>query len=98
MLEAARAVRQFVEGQSRDTFLGDRMRQMAVERAIEIIGEAARRVSDELKLKHPEIPWRRIIGQRNVLAHDYGEIDQARIWALADRDIIDLVRKLERLA
>ncbi|MSP88385.1 MAG: DUF86 domain-containing protein [Alphaproteobacteria bacterium] len=74
------------------------MRQMAVEQAIEIIGEAARRVSKELKLKHTEIPWSRIVGQRNVLAHDYGEIDQARIWALADRDIVDLLYKLERLA
>jgi uncharacterized protein with HEPN domain len=46
-----------------------------VERNIEIIGEAARRISDDLKQEYPEIPWRKIITQRNVLIHDYDDID-----------------------
>jgi uncharacterized protein with HEPN domain len=58
--------------------LADRKTQLALERAIEIIGEAARRVSDSFKADHTEIPWRSIVAQRHVLAHEYGEIRQER--------------------
>ena len=64
---------------------------------IEIIGEAARNVSDEVKRAHPEIPWRRIISQRNVLAHEYGEIKQERIWRVASEGIPVLIAQLEKL-
>ena len=56
------------------------MLRAAVERNIEIIGEAARRISDDLKQEHPEIPWRKIIAQRNVLIHEYDDIDYKEIW------------------
>jgi uncharacterized protein with HEPN domain len=55
----------------------------AVERHIEIIGEAAARVSRAFRAAHPDIPWRRIIAQRNILAHEYGEIDDALVWRVA---------------
>ncbi len=73
------------------------MRQMAVERAMEITGEAAARVSAEFRAAHPEVPWRAIIGQRNVLAHKYGEIEQDRIWTVATTDIPHLIGQLEPL-
>lgn len=72
--------------------------QPAVERLLEILGEAARRVSDESQKEHGQIPWRKIIGQRNVLAHEYGEIRQERIWALITENIIDLVAQLAALS
>lgn len=77
-------------------FLDDRVTQLAVERAIEIIGEAARRVSEPFQSTHPEIPWRLIIGQRNILAHEYGHIDHALLFETATRDIPALLRELER--
>ena len=52
----------------------------AVERHLEVIGEAAGRVSIEFRKTHSEIPWSRIVGQRNVLIHEYGEIDDALVW------------------
>ena len=83
MLDAARTIQDFTTGVSLKDYLLDRKVQLAVERAIEIIGEAARLVSPDLKAQHPEIPWRQIVAQRNVLAHDYGEIKQDRIgWWL----------------
>ena len=81
MLDAARSVREFTTGVTHDEYLGDRKLQLAVERALEIIGEAARLVSPPFKANHAEIPWKEIIGQRNVLAHEYGEINQERIWS-----------------
>ena len=71
--------------------------QLAVERAIEIIGEAARLISASFKEQHPEIPWQQIIAQRHVLAHDYGEISHDRIWLVATRWIPDLINQLEPL-
>jgi uncharacterized protein with HEPN domain len=61
---------QIVGGVSRDEFLRNRTVQLAVERLLEVIGEAARRVSEAFRQAHPEIPWRRIVAQRNVLSHE----------------------------
>jgi uncharacterized protein with HEPN domain len=97
MLNAARAIATFVAGKHYEEYEKDLLLKSAVERMIEIIGEAARGVSATLKDAHPEIPWKGIIGQRNVLAHDYGRIIHARIWDIATLRVPDLIRKLERL-
>jgi uncharacterized protein with HEPN domain len=62
MLEAAREALEFTQGLVYEQFRLDRLRQSAVERKIEIIGEAARRLSESFKATHPEVPWQRIIG------------------------------------
>ena len=97
MLDAAKAVVGFVASRSYQEYEGDRMLRGAVERHIEIIGEAARRVSLSFQAAHDEIPWRSIIGLRNVLAHDYGEIMDDKMWVLATRSIPELVKALEPL-
>jgi uncharacterized protein with HEPN domain len=91
MLDAALAIREFVQGKTPRDYLSERMLRGAVERHLEIIGEAARRISDDFKNAHPEIPWRKIVGQRNVLAHEYGEILHERIWNVAVHDIPALI-------
>jgi len=73
------------------------MRQLAVEREVEIIGEAARRVSEPFREAHPEIPWQTIIAQRNVLAHEYGEIRQDLMWRVATTRMGELILVLESL-
>jgi uncharacterized protein with HEPN domain len=78
-------------------YAADENLRLATERRIEIIGEAARRTSPELKEAHPEIPWRLIVDQRNMLIHAYDEIETARIWALAQQDIPRLLEQLEEL-
>jgi uncharacterized protein with HEPN domain len=87
MLDAARSIHDFTINVTPAEYLKDRKLQLAVERALEIIGEAARLVSPTFKANHVEIPWKEIIGQRNVLAHEYGEINQERIWLVASRRI-----------
>ena len=94
MLEAAREVERFTAGVSREQYLDERMRQRAVERALEIVGEAARLVSEPFKQSHAEIPWRSIVGLRNILAHEYGEVKQVRLWAVVTKDIPDLIKRL----
>jgi len=67
----------------RESFLNDVKTQDAVIRRIEVIGEAARRLSDELRSGHGELPWSRIIGMRNELAHCYFSVDLNIIWIAA---------------
>jgi uncharacterized protein with HEPN domain len=97
MLDAARAVQGFVTSRSFEDYASDRMLRGAVERHIEIIGEAANRVSRGFRAAHPEIPWRQIIAQRNVLTHEYGDIDDALIWRVVTTRIPELMSQLERL-
>ncbi|MCX7030544.1 MAG: DUF86 domain-containing protein [Spirochaetes bacterium] len=98
MLDAARTIREFTSGTTFRDFEKDRKLQLAIERLLEILGEAARRVSEEFQKEHSEIPWRKIIGQRNVLAHEYGEIKLERIWVLVTENVVDLQRILEALS
>ena len=81
-LKAARLAQELLEGTPRAAYLRDRMRQLALERALELVGEAARRVSAAFQSAHPEIDWRSIVGQRNVLAHEYGHHVQNLTGAL----------------
>lgn len=97
MLDSALAVQEYVRGRTPNDYLKDRMLRNAVERSIEIIGEAARHVSDSLKKAHPEIPWRSVIGQRNILAHEYGEIRHENVWKVAAERIPELIIALEAL-
>ena len=97
MLDAALAVQEFVRGKRPNDYLTDRMLRNAIERNVEIIGEAARHVSDSLKQTHPEIPWRSIIGQRNILAHEYGEIRHENVWNVATKRIPELIIALQAL-
>lgn len=87
MLDACDRVTRFVAGKAIDDYRIDELLRSAVERQIEIVGEAARRVSDSFREAHPEIAWRPIIAQRNILAHEYGEIEHDLIWRVATTHI-----------
>ena len=97
MLDAAHLIQEFVRGITFSKYTSNKMIQSAVERQLEILGEAARRVSTEFQDEHPEIPWRQVIGLRNILAHEYGEIKADRIWRIATVDVSDLILRLEPL-
>jgi len=87
----------FVEGKRYEDLLTDRMFRLAIERELEIMGEAARRVSEECLEEHPEIPWPGIIGQRNVIAHEYGDVRLEWMWVVATERVSELIPLLEPL-
>jgi uncharacterized protein with HEPN domain len=97
ILNEARFVQSFVQGIDLEMFRWDALRQRAVVRSIEIIGEAARRVSAEFQEQHPEIPWPAIIGMRNRLIHEYDTIDLGIVWEVAQEDIPELIALVEPL-
>jgi uncharacterized protein with HEPN domain len=97
MLDAARAIMEFIRGKRYEDLLRERMLRNAVERNLEIIGEAARCLSQEFREAHSETPWRAMISLRNVLAHEYGDIRYERLWAICTDQLPDLVEQLEEL-
>ena len=97
MLAAARDARVLAGGLSYDSLMADMRTRLALERALEIIGEAARRVSSATRNANPQIPWTGIIGTRNALAHQYGAIDYRRLHATATEGVPRLIEGLERL-
>src|SRR4051794_10715864 len=70
----------FVSGLSFNAFARDRRTEYAVVRCLEIISEASRRLSDDLKSRHPQIPWLDIAGAGNVYRHDYEDVSDRRVW------------------
>ena len=91
MLDAARLVVEFTRGKTLEAYRGDAQLIAAVERKVEIIGEAARNVSRSFQQAHPEIPWQAIVAQRHVLAHEYGEILADRMWRVVTVHVPDLI-------
>ena len=78
-------------------FEKDKMRRLAVERQLEIIGQAANKISKDTQNILGNIPWPNIIGLRNKLAHDYGEILAERIWSISKNSIQELLKELEKI-
>lgn len=87
----------FVDGVPHAKFVENKMIRYAVERLLLIIGEAANHVSKEFQEQHPEIEWAQIIGLRNILAHEYGEVKMDKIYLAATKSIPALLQKLESL-
>ena len=97
MLQFAREALTFVDGRSRAEYDTDLALRRAVERSTELIGEAASNVSESTRTAHPELPWREIIGQRHVLIHGYGDVDDDLVWNLTRDEIPKLVAILESI-
>ncbi len=97
MLHYAHEVRDRVRGATFNHFMQDADFRLATERRIEIIGEAARHVSAALRQRHPEVPWRAIIAQRHILAHEYGEVIDEKVWRVATVHIPALINLLAPL-
>lgn len=96
MLSAAREVQEILQGVPLTEFRNRLVILRATERCIEIIGEAARRVSKSTQESLKDIPWSDIVGQRNILAHEYGQIDHELLYRTANEDIPVLIALIEK--
>jgi len=97
ILDSGAAIQSYVQGLTCDTFVQDRMRYSAVIREFEIIGEAAGKLSDDLKRGYPEIPWQDVKDFRNLLAHEYFGVDLEIVWNTLRDDLpmlLDAVQKI----
>ena len=96
ILESARCIQRYLTGVDWEGFLANQEKQDAVLRRFEIIGEAASRVSPETQTSFPTVPFRGMRGMRNIIAHDYGDVDLDQVWKTATDDLPGLVEILER--
>ena len=97
MLEAAKDIYTFTKDHSFEDFTADKKTRFAVERQLLVIGEAANHVSMTFQEEYPEIPWNKIVGQRNILAHEYGYVLAERVWLVATKNIPDLIKTLKKI-
>ena len=97
MLIAARKIRAFTDGVTLDRFRRDEIMQHGIVPLSDILGEAARHVSDDFRATHPEIPWRQFIGMRNRMVHEYFRVIPAKVWEVVEQEIPSLITRLEPL-
>jgi uncharacterized protein with HEPN domain len=95
MLDAARQALTFIQGRQRGDLDRDLQLTLALTRLIEILGEAAKNVSEQERLRTEDVPWRAIAGTRDRLAHAYFDVDLDRLWQIVSADLPPLVDALE---
>lgn len=97
MIEAIQTAVDFVTGRQAEDLDSDRMLLFALERSIEVIGEAASKVSEELRFSSPDIPWAQMVSMRNRLIHAYFDIDRDILWKTATIELKSLLPQLQAL-
>ena len=97
MFDHAREAVAMLAGKERADLQSERMLELALVRLIEIVGEAAARVSPEGQAQYPLIPWREVVGMRNRLVHGYDSVDLDVLWDTIEDDLPPLIAELERI-
>ena len=97
ILDSINAIEDFSKGISREEITSNRLKQSAIVREIEIIGEAVKNIPDYFRNQYPDIPWRDIAGMRDVIIHGYFKVDLETIWKVIDEDLPELKEKISKI-
>jgi uncharacterized protein with HEPN domain len=97
MLDTARRARALMEGKGRADFDSDEALRLALTHLVQIVGEAARRLSTEFRKNNPQFPWRAIVGMRHKVVHDYLNVDEEVLWKTISVELPTLITQLEAL-
>lgn len=95
--EALENISLYVKGFTLQSFLEDRKTQDAVVRNFEVLGEAAKNISRDFKARHPEVPWRKLAGLRDKLAHFYFGIDYNIVWNVAKKELPKVLKRIKEI-
>lgn len=87
MLQSARKALSYARGLSENQFMTDSLRQDAILRQLTILGEASKKISNELRTAHPEVPWKKVAGFRDVVVHDYFGVNLKEVWRIIQDDL-----------
>ena len=97
ILEAAKLAAAYVSAKTQEEFVRDTQCQDAVIRRLEIIGEAARRISDETRARLPDLPWSAMINMRNLMIHEYDHVDLVVVWDTVQNHLPTLIQSIAPL-
>lgn len=97
MTEAIKLIFQYVEGIDSEALATNIEKQDAILRRITIIGEATKRLSRDFRNQHPNVPWKEIAGMRDVITHEYDEIDLDEVWTVINENLPQLMKYIEPL-
>ena len=98
MLDTARKAMDLVKGKDRTDYNSEAAIRYALAHLLQVIGEAARRISQDFCKIHPEIPWKAIIGMRHKVVHDYMNVDEDVVWDTVQQELPPLMEKLSKIA
>jgi uncharacterized protein with HEPN domain len=97
LLDAIEKIQNFIKDLDFEEFKKDDKTKFAVIRALEIIGEATKHISEEVRNKYPEVPWKDMAGMRDVLAHAYFGVDEETVWLTAKEKIVQIKPSIEKI-
>lgn len=97
ILDAISEINSFVKGVTFEDFLSNREKVLAVVKLLEIIGEATKKIPSELRKKYPEIPWSSVAGMRDILVHEYWQVDVEVVWQTIEESLPVLARVISEM-
>ena len=97
MLDTARKALELAEGKTREEFDGDEALRFGLTYLLQVIGEAARRVSQESKEANQQIPWKNIVGMRHKVVHEYMRVDEEMVWGTVTQELDTLIAEIESI-
>ena len=97
ILDAVSEIQSYIKNTDIEEFINDSMKKFATVKQLEIIGEAANHISEEMKGKYSDIKWREIVGLRNILIHEYFGVDEYVVWGIITQDIPKLKSHIKRI-
>jgi len=96
--QSIKNIEDFTKGLNKEKFSKDKLRQSAVIRQLEIVGEAVKNIPSNIKERNSQIPWKDIAGFRDVISHAYFGVNMDRIWNIIEQDLPKLKKEIEKLS
>lgn len=98
IVDSAEKILEYLDGMEKDRFELDTQRQDAVIRRFEIIGEASRSLGEKFRAEYEQIPWKRMVGLRNILIHEYDEVELEEVWKIYESgELQGLIEEVEKI-
>src|SRR3989344_1311776 len=97
IIESIEAIEEFSKGLTKEELMSNRLKRDAIVRNVEIIGEAVKNISKNIKEKYPKVEWRKIAGIRDVMIHAYFGIDMEKVWNVIKEDLTKLKKQIQNI-